>query len=104
MRLEISPPRPARGLRLALALALAALSVLPACSLVMLEPGDHGKALHKALEAQRLAPKTVAAPSAQTVPVPPAAVELKGALENHLLGRTPAAGSSLTPALGDTLR
>jgi hypothetical protein len=29
---------------------------------------------------------------------------LKGALENHLLGRTPAAGSSLTPALGDTLR
>jgi hypothetical protein len=85
-------------------LALAALCVLPACSSVMLEPGDHGQALHKALEAQRLVPKPAAVPAAQTVPVPPAAVELKGALENHLLGRTPAAGSSLTPALGDTLR
>jgi hypothetical protein len=85
-------------------LTLAALSVLPACSSVMLEAGDHGQALHKALEAQRLAPEPAAVPPAQTVPVPPAAVELKGALENHLLGRTPAAGSSLTPALGDTLR
>ena len=93
MRLDPSHTRPARSL----SLALAALCVLlPACSSVMLEPGDHGQALHKALQAQRLAPKSAAAS--------PAAVELKGALENHLLGRTPAAGSSLTPALGDTLR
>ena len=84
--------------------SLAALSVLPACSSVMLEPGDHGLALHKALQAQRLGTKSDAMPSAQAVPVNPAAVELKGALENHLLGRTPAAGSSLTPTLSDTLR
>ena len=94
MRLDTSHPRPAWRM----IFALAALSVLSACSSVMLEPGDHGQALHKALQAQRLAPKPAAAP------VAPAAVELKGALENHLLGRTPAAGSSLTPALGDTLR
>ena len=84
--------------------SLTALSVLPACSSVMLEPGGHGQALHKALQAQRLAPKPAAAPLAPIAPVAPAAVELKGALENHLLGRTPAAGSSLTPALGDSLR
>jgi hypothetical protein len=103
VHLDPSHPHPARGL----SLVLAALCVLlPACSAVMLEPGDHGQALHKALQAQRLAPKTAAtaAPVASVAPVAPAAVELKGALENHLLGRTPAAGSSLTPALGDTLR
>ena len=100
MRLDTSHPRPAWRM----IFALAALSVLSACSSVMLEPGDHGQAVHKALQAQRLAPKPAAAPLAPITPVPPAAVELKGALENHLLGRTPAAGSSLTPALGDTLR
>ena len=81
--------------------ALVALSLLPACSSVMLEPGDHGQALHKALQAQRIAPKPAAVPALSAAP---AAVELKSALENHLLGRTPAAGSSLTPALADTLR
>jgi hypothetical protein len=97
VHLDPSHPHPARGL----SLALSALCVLlPACSAVMLEPGDHGQALHKALQAQRLAPKA----AATVAPVAPAAVELKGALENHLLGRTPATGSSLTPALGDTLR
>ena len=99
MRLETSHTRPVWRI----IFSLAALSVLPACSSVMLEPGDHGQALHKALQAQRLAPKP-AATVAPAAPVAPAAVELKGALENHLLGRTPAAGSSLTPALGDTLR
>ena len=97
MRLETSHPRPVLGLNL----ALAALSLLPACSSVMLEPGDHGQALHKALQAQRIQHKPAAVP---TTPVEPAAVELKGALENHLLGRTPAAGSNLTPALTDSLR
>ncbi len=100
MRLEISHPRPVWRM----IFSLVALSVLPACSSVMLETGDHGLALHKALQAQRLAPKSAAASTAPVMPVAPAAVELKGALENHLLGRTPAAGSSLTPALGDTLR
>ena len=106
MRLDPSPPRPARGL--IFALALAALSVLlPACSSVMLEPGDHGQALHKALQAQRLAPKPAAAPSSRAPPVsptPPAAMELKGAMDNYLQGRMPAAGGGLTPALVETMR
>ena len=104
VRPDPSPPRPARGL--IFALALAALSVLlPACSSVMLEPGDHGQALHKALQAQRLAPAT--APSSRAPPIsptPPAAVELKGAMDNYLQGRMPAAGGGLTPALGESMR
>jgi hypothetical protein len=87
--------------------SLAALSVLPACSSVMLEPGDHGQALHKALQAQRLAPASAPAHSSRAAPAPPtppAAVELKGAMDNYLQGRMPAAGGGLTPALGETLR
>ena len=105
MRLDPSHPRPARGLSLALALVV--LSVLSACSSVMLEPGDHGQALHKALQAQRLAPATAPAPSSRAAPASPtspAAVELKGAMDNYLQGRMPAAGGGLTPALGETLR
>jgi hypothetical protein len=104
VRLDPSYTRPARGL----SLALAALSVLlSACSSVMLEPGDHGQALHKALQAQRLAPATAPAPSSRAAPASPtspAAVELKGAMDNYLQGRMPAAGGGLTPALGETLR
>ena len=85
--------------------SLVALSVLPACSSVMLETGDHGLALHKALQGQRLAPAV--APSSRAPPAsptPPAAVELKGAMDNYLQGRMPATGGGLTPALGETLR
>jgi len=104
VRPDPSPPRPARGL--ISALALAALSVLlPACSSVMLEPGDHGQALHKALQAQRIAPaKAPSSRVAPAAPTPPAAVELKGAMDNYLQGRMPAAGGGLTPALGETMR
>lgn len=102
VRLDPSHTRPARSL----SLALAALCVLlPACSSVMLEPGDHGQALHKALQAQRLAPAV--APSSRAPPAsptPPAAVELKGAMDNYLQGRMPAAGGGLTPALGESMR
>jgi len=101
---DSSHPRPARGL----SLTLAVLSVLlPACSSVMLEPGDHGQALNKALQAQRLAPSAPAARSSRAPPAsptPPAAVELKGAMDNYLQGRMPAAGGGLTPALGETMR
>ena len=100
MRLDPSHTRPG------LSLALAALCVLlSACSSVMLEPGDHGQALHKALQAQRIAPAT--APSSRAPPAspsPPAAVELKGAMDNYLQGRMPAAGGGLTPALGESMR
>jgi hypothetical protein len=105
VRLDPSNNHPARGLRLVL--TLAALSVLSACSSVMLEPGDHGQALHKALQAQRMAPVSAPAPSSRAAPAlatPPAAVELKGAMDNYLQGRMPAAGGGLTPALGETLR
>ncbi len=105
MRPDFSRQRPARSL--GLALTLGALSVLSACSSVMLEPGDHGQALHQALQAQRMAPVPAPAPSSRAAPAlatPPAAVELKGAMDNYLQGRMPAAGGGLTPALGETLR
>ena len=104
MHPESPHPRPVRRLNLSLAM----LSVLlPACTPLMLEPGDHGQALHKALQAQRLAPESKPAPSSRAAPAsptPPAAVELKGAMDNYLQGRMPAAGGGLTPALGETLR
>ena len=103
MRLETSHPRTAWRM----IFALTAMSVLPACSSIMLEPGDHGQALHKALQAQRLAPKPAATPSSRAPPAsptPPAAVELKGAMENYLQGRMPAAGGGLTPAMVETMR
>ena len=102
---DLSHQRTAR--RPGLALTLAALSVLPACTSVMLEPGDHGQALHQALQAQRIAPVSAPAPSSRAAPAsptPPAAVEVKGAMDNYLQGRMPAAGGGLTPALGETLR
>lgn len=111
MRLEISHHRLAGRISLALAnlAALATLSLLSACSSVMLEPGDHGQALRKALQAQRITPDItpVMAPSSRAPPASataPAAVELKGAMDNYLQGRMPAAGGGLTPSLGESLR
>lgn len=119
MRHETSHQRHAGRISLALAAlaATATLSLLSACSSVMLEPGDHGQALRKALQAQRIAPDmapvitpviapamTPSSRAPPATPTAPAAVELKGGMDNYLQGRMPAASGGLTPSLGESLR
>ena len=63
------------------------------CSPLLLDQQNHGQAVQKALEAQRLSPPPHSAASA---PPRPAASELKPAYDRHLL---PPPATSLTPQL-----
>ena len=75
------------------ALAGLALLGLQGCSPVMIDQTNHGQAVQKALEAQRLPPSPRSPASA---PQSPAASELKPAYDRYLL---PPPSSSLTPQL-----
>ncbi len=70
-----------------------ALLGLPGCSPVMIDQKNHGQAVEKALEAQRL-PPTPRSPT--SAPSTPAASELKPAYDRYLLPPPP---TSLTPQL-----
>lgn len=63
------------------------------CSPLLLDQKDHGQAVQKALEAQRLSPSPHSGASA---PLRPAASELKPAYDRYLL---PPPSTSLTPQL-----